>query len=65
MLEFGNSFFGNGDHSGKLFWWYSRLFQDFMFVWSPQIDWGLVSEYQPDYLLAQTIERFLTRVPES
>lgn len=65
VLVFGNSFFGTGEHSGQLSWWFCRLFQDCTFMWAPQIDWDLVREYQPDYLLAQTIERFLTRAPES
>jgi len=52
VLVFGNSFFSTGQHSGQLSWWFSRLFQDFMFVWTPEVDWDLVGEYQPDYLLA-------------
>ena len=64
ILVFGNSFFGPGSHSGQLSWWFSRMFQNYMFVWTPEVNWDLVEEFQPEFLVAQTIERFLVRVPE-
>lgn len=65
VLVFGNSFFGTGPSSSRLCWWFSRAFTNFKFVWSPEVDIDIVEEYQPDIVIAQTIERFLfLRLPQ-
>jgi len=65
VVCFGNSFFERGVHSGHLSWWFSRLFSEFHFIWSPTLDISYVEEFLPDVVICQTIERFLTEVPTS
>jgi hypothetical protein len=65
VVVFGNSFFERGGDSTSLSWWFSRLFSEFHFYWSNSCDWTIVEKEQPDVLICQTIERFLTRVPTS
>lgn len=61
---FGNSFFERGGTSASLSWWLSRLFKEFHFVWSPNIDYDYVEHVKGDFVICQTTERFLERVPE-
>ena len=65
VLCFGNSFFERGHFSTALSWWFSRMFQEFKFVWNPNVDWDQVENYRPDLLIGQTIERFLERCPDA
>lgn len=65
VLVFGNSFFGRGTSPDNLSWWFSRLFSECMFVWDYKIDWGLVRDFKPDFLIGQTIERFMVRCPDA
>lgn len=65
VVVFGNSFFGAfGNTSSKLSWWFARLFGEFHFTWTPVVDDEYVEQVRPDYVIAQTIERFLGRVPD-
>jgi len=63
VVCFGNSFFERGDNSGYLSWWFARLFSEFHFIWSPELDISYVESVSPDIVICQTIERFLTEVP--
>jgi hypothetical protein len=63
VLCFGNSFMERGNSSTTLSWWLSRVFAEFKFVWSAEIDWALVDAFSPDLVIGQTIERFLGRCP--
>ena len=63
VLCFGNSFFERGNHSTSLSWWFSRIFRDFRFVWSADLDLDVVREYAPDIVVCQTVERFMARLP--
>lgn len=65
VLVFGNSFFSIGDFAGLLSWWGKYFFGEFHFHWGPDVDWNLVDELHPDIVLGQTVERFLTKVPEA
>jgi hypothetical protein len=65
VLVFGNSFFERGTGSTGLSWWFSRLFSEFQFYWSNSCDWSIVEKVQPDILICQTNERFLTRIPKN
>ncbi len=65
MVCFGNSFFERGGRSTTLSWWFSRLFREFHFVWSPDLDVNYIEAERPDFVVAQSIERFLTRVPRA
>ena len=60
---FGNSFFELGENSCSLSWWFSRLFSEFHFIWSPVLDASYVEAFLPDIVICQSIERFLTEVP--
>lgn len=62
-LCFGNSFFERGRTSTHLSWWFARLFREFHFVWSADIDWDSVQRVRPDLVIGQSIERFLRRCP--
>jgi len=66
VLVFGNSFFGlAGDTAARMSWWFKCLFRDFHFVWSPDVDIELVDALQPDIVISQTVERFLTTIPST
>ena len=63
ILIFGNSFFERGGTSRTLAWWFSRLFRECIFVWSPELDRSEVEHYKPDIVLCQTGERLLPSGP--
>ncbi|WP_273162338.1 alginate O-acetyltransferase AlgX-related protein [Massilia timonae] len=63
VVCFGNSFFERGENSGYLSWWFARLFSEFHFIWSPDLDVSYVESVLPDIVICQTIERFLTELP--
>lgn len=48
----------------KLSYWGSRIFRDYKFVWSPEIDYRIVDKFSPDIVIGQVAERFLGRIPE-
>jgi hypothetical protein len=65
VVVFGNSFFGSGvDQPSKIGWWFARLFSEYHFVWDNTVDFDYVDEVRPDYVVSQTIERFLVQAPE-
>lgn len=63
IIAFGNSFFGSGLDQGCLGWWFSNYFTEFHHVWSPELDYDYVRQHTPDYVITQTAERFMTRLP--
>ena len=63
VVCFGNSFFWDGGLPQNLSFWFARAFREFHFCWSPDFEPDYVAEHQPDWVLCQTIERFLTKVP--
>jgi len=65
VVAFGNSFFERGGDARCLSWWFARSFAEFHFVWHPDVDYAYVDAVKPDWLLAQTIERFLPIVPKA
>ncbi len=62
-IAYANSFFERGYSPAGLTWWFARLFREFHFVWSPELDEAYIKRHRPDVVIAQTIERFLPRVP--
>lgn len=64
VVAFGNSFFERGGDSRGLSWWCARLFSEFHFIWHPNVDHAYVAEHDPDWVIAQTIERFLPTVAD-
>jgi len=63
VLCFGGSSFERGDYSGNLSWWFARLFSEFHFIWSPDLDIDYVKTISPDIVICQSIERFITQPP--
>ena len=63
IVCFGNSFFERGSISCTLSWWFCRLFKEFHFIWDSNFDYAYVDEVKPDYVIGQTIERFLRVTP--
>lgn len=65
VVVFGNSYFGsNASEPAKLGWWFARMFAEYHLVWKPDVDHDYVAEVQPDFVIAQTIERFIGRIPK-
>ncbi|MCE7797554.1 hypothetical protein LWE61_13455 [Sphingobium sufflavum] len=64
-VAFANSFFERGGAPKTLTWWFARAFQEFHFIWSPNFDWSYVDRIKPDIIIGQTIERFLTKLPNA
>jgi hypothetical protein len=65
LMVFGNSFFEHGDSESMLSWWFARCFAEYHFVWSPEVDFAYVDHIRPDYVICQTIERYMHVVPKS
>jgi hypothetical protein len=53
-------------HTSSMDWmklYINHCFGECLYLWQAAVDWRLVNWFQPDILLCQTNERFLTRVP--
>ncbi len=64
VVAFGNSYFERGGDAGGLSWWFARVFREFHFVWDPRMDADYVAAEKPDWVVCQTVERFMPSVPE-
>ncbi|MBS1070091.1 hypothetical protein [Gluconobacter cerinus] len=65
VVAFGNSFFGSGLDQCCLGWWFSHFCKEFHHFWSPEIDYDYLDAVNPDFVICQTAERFLGRVPQA
>lgn len=65
VVAFANSFFERGKSAIGLSWWFARFFSEFHFVWDPGMDEDYIRLVNPDVVLCQTIERFLSYVPKT
>jgi hypothetical protein len=65
LLVFGNSIFERGGAPLGLSWWVSRIFARTRFVWSDSLIDDEVREFQPDFIICQTVERFLPTLPDT
>lgn len=63
LLCFGNSFFGTGEFSSNLTWYFARLFRNFDFYWQPRINRETIFMDRPDIVICQTIERYMCAIP--
>ncbi|WDF32267.1 hypothetical protein PTW37_10310 [Arthrobacter agilis] len=63
VVVFGNSFFSGVESPTRLGWWFSRLFREYHMKWDNAVDLDYVRDVRPDYVIFQTIERFLVRPP--
>lgn len=64
VLIFGNSYTQVAPMADRLSWWFTRVFRESKFVWTPEVQDEVVADYGPDIVIAQGIERFLPTVPE-
>jgi hypothetical protein len=63
VVVFGNSYFERGGAPRAISWWFARAFTEFHFCWLPELDEDYVRAVQPDWVVCQTVERFLPQVP--
>ena len=63
IVVFGNSFFERVPSWG-MSPFFAALFSEFHFYWSPNVDFEYVAREKPDYIIAQTCERFMSKLPE-
>jgi hypothetical protein len=63
MVVFGNSFFEKTPSWG-LSPFFAGLFKEYHFIWSPNLDMEYCARVSADIVIAQTCERFLTRLPD-
>ncbi|WP_149538359.1 alginate O-acetyltransferase AlgX-related protein [Siccirubricoccus phaeus] len=62
LLVCGNSFAAPDGQEG-LCWWLAQYVEEVHFLWSPALDWAEVERVRPDWVLCQTVERYLPAVP--
>ena len=62
IMVIGNSFFERVPSWG-LSPFFSSLFNEYYFMWSPSFNARKIEEYLPDIIVVQTCERFLTKLP--
>ncbi|MBR9792485.1 MAG: hypothetical protein GYB58_12135 [Gammaproteobacteria bacterium] len=63
VLVFGNSFFEKGINAHQLTWWFAHYFAEVIFIWSPDMNIGMVKKHKPDLVICQSIERFARLAP--
>jgi hypothetical protein len=65
VVAFANSFFERGASPSAMSWWCKALFSEFHFIWSSALDISYVKAEAPDLVICQTVERFLSSLPQS
>ncbi|MGP5027045.1 hypothetical protein ACTXJG_17745 [Glutamicibacter arilaitensis] len=63
VMLFGTSTSNFGLHPNQLSWWMKQLFSEYHFVWQTDIEYDLIDKEQPDIVLSQSVERYLSRTP--
>lgn len=58
----GNSFCNTG-YPGSLLWFLACSFRDTFFLWDNEVDFVELRRVKPNYIVFQTVERFLPRPP--
>lgn len=61
LLLFGSSYSNYGETG--LTAMLAETFRSVHFVWSAEIDWGLVARLRPDLLITESAERYMARLP--
>ena len=66
VVAFGNSCLERGGYP-MLSWWFSRLFEEFHFIWTNSVDDSYADSVGADLVIGQTMERFLfvAKVPDA
>ncbi|WP_314435302.1 hypothetical protein [Massilia timonae] len=62
LIVFGNSFFERVPSWG-LSPFFASIFEEFHFIWSSDVDFKYIARERPDYVIAQTCERFMSKLP--
>ena len=65
IVIMGNSVSERGTSQFGLSWWLSRVFKRTTFCWSSAMLTNIIEDEKPDYVVCQTVERFLPTVPKS
>jgi hypothetical protein len=60
---YGNSFAGAGTKQHDLTFWFSHYFEECYFIWAAAFNDELITKFKPDFVIGQSIERFLRLVP--
>jgi hypothetical protein len=66
LVAFGNSFTGgyaSSDIQGSVSFWFSRWFEEYHFLFHPEMDKAYINSVRPDVVFCQTVERFIPVVP--
>lgn len=63
LVCFGNSF-ANVTPGWGMSPFFVAIFSEFHFIWSPNVDMSYCAEVGADFVVAQTCERFLNRLPD-
>lgn len=64
IVGFGNSFMNDYISQASLGYWFSTFFREFHLITQPDIDQNYVKNVKPDFVICQTVERFLGFVPD-
>ncbi len=65
IVIMGNSVSERGTSQFGLSWWLSRVFKKATFCWSSAMLNNIIEDEKPDYVICQTVERFLPTLPKS
>lgn len=65
VVLFGNSFFDNHVWQGSVSYWMAIWFQEYHFIFKPEMEEDYITAENPDIVICQTIERFLELLPAS
>jgi hypothetical protein len=63
VILFGNSFFDNHVWQGSVSYWMAAWFQEYHFIFKPEMEEDYIAAENPDIVICQTIERFLELLP--
>lgn len=63
LVLFGSSTANMGESPAEMSWWLSRLFRSYEFRWTSNFETDRLTESTPEFVVSQTAERFLVRVP--
>ncbi|QIO98810.1 alginate O-acetyltransferase AlgX-related protein [Bradyrhizobium symbiodeficiens] len=61
LIVFGDSFFEYRPH--MLTGMFAETVENILFVWSSSIDWKLVEDFKPNFILTEIAERFMRTLP--
>lgn len=63
LMIFGTSTSNYGAHPNQLSWWFKQIFAEYHFIWQTDIEYDIVDHVNLDIVIAQTVERYLARMP--